>query len=294
MSEEMGAMRNKIFCAAAAALMLTATAAIADSRKFSGAPAYESEAARQAVMGMIEAHGGLEPWAEVDTLRFQFFTKVIGAPTPQPPFYSIETTSIATGDVILDWPWFGAETVWSGEEVWSRNWPIPPLPPGFFTQLTTSFITLPWLTQTDGVTISGPIKDRLPEDAHDPKLYDVVHMTFDHPNPSIPGEFYDIFIDPDTHLMKAVRFNITHPGMVRIAGQNIGPNFHVFSEYQNIGGLKIPVYYYTYGSGAAPSQDVNALHVVFGLQLDATFDEDRLARPEDAIVDVETTNWWTQ
>lgn len=288
-------MKNWMFAlAVAVAGVFVVSIARAEERYFSGAPQYENAAAQRIVERMIAAHGGLEPWEGIDTMSFRFVTKVVGAPSPQPPFYSIETSNLNTGQVIIDWPWFNAETVWNGEEAWSRNWPIPPLPTGFFTKLTSSFITLPWLTQTDGVKIGAPTKDRLPEKAQDDKDYDVVRMTFDNPNPSIPGEYYDVFIDPDTHLMRAVRFNITHPAMVRIAGQPVGPNVHVFSEYHDVNGLKIPAYYYTYGGGAAAGPTVDALHIVFGLQMNAPFDEGRLAAPEDARLDEETASWWAQ
>lgn len=267
--------------------------ASASQREFySGQPHYESDDTKRAVEEMIIAHGGMDRWANISTLQFGFFTKVIGAPNPQPPFYSVETTNLNTGAAIIEWPWFSAETIWDGEHVWSRNWPIKPLPPGFFTQLTTSFITLPWLTQTKSVNLYGPFEGRLPADAHDPKTYDVVRMTFEKPNPKIPGEYYEIYIDPETKLMRAIKFNITHPGMVRIAGQNIGPNYHVISEYQNIDGFVMPTYYFTYGSGNNAGQNTNALHVVFNLKSNVQIDDSLFAMPADAVLDEETTDWW--
>jgi hypothetical protein len=265
-------------------------AAFADPM-FSGTPDYENDDARELVERMLAAHGGLEPWQDVQALQFHFFTKTINAqgPNPQPPFYSIETTRLSDGAARLEWPFLGAVTGWDTETVWSADWPIPPLPPGFFTGLTTSFMTLPWLIQTDGMRVSAPYDAELPGEN---VVLPAVRVTFDGQGPEIPGEYYEVFIDPETHLLRAIGFNITHPQMVAIAGQSIGPNYHVFREYTRRGGLVIPSYYETIGSRLDSDQVVGAIHVAWNIRLDLQLNDAAVSPPPDAVMDEATMAWW--
>lgn len=277
--------------AALSAISVFATAQAWADQMFSGSPEYETPEAQELVEAMLAAHGGIEPWQNVDAIRFNFFTKTIGAPgpNPQPPFYSIETTRLSDGAARLEWPFFGAVSGWDTETIWSENWPIPPLPVGFFTGLTTSFMTLPWLTQTDGVHISAPYEATLPGEN---VTLPVVRVTFDFQGPEIPGDYYEVFIDPDTHLIRAIGFNITHPRMLELAGQSIGPNYHIFREYTRRDGLVIPSYYDTRGSRLDSDQIVGAIHVAWNINLNAQLSDEDVAPPEGAALDERTLEWW--
>ncbi len=274
---------------AAACVALAGGAMSAADPMFAGTPTYESDAARELVEQMIEAHGGLDAWDGVETLQFKFFTKVIFKDAGPPPFYSVETTRLSDGATVIDWPLLDARTVWNGETVWSENWNVGPLPAGFFTHLTTSFLTLPWLTQSDGATISDVVhKSWLSSDV----AYPTVRLTFDRRGPMIPGEYYDLFIDPDTKRLKAIGFDITHPGMVRIAGQSIGPNYHIFEEYSQVGEAVLGSYYETLGTPAGDGPITRAIHNAFQFRVNAPLDEADLTPGENARVDDESATWW--
>jgi hypothetical protein len=257
--------------------------------KFSGTPIYESDEARALVEDMIAAHGGMSAWDGVETLQFHFFTKVVNPNASPPPFYSIETTRLSDGAAHIEWPLINAQTVWDGKTLWSENWNVGPLPAGFFIQLTTSFITLPWLTQTDGVTISAIEEKSWPGSD---VTFPTVRMILNRRAPMIPGEFYDLFIDPETKRLKAIGFNITHPGMVRIAGQSIGPNYHVFKEYTRVGNAVLGSYYETIGSPAANGLTTRAIHNAFRFRQNIALTDDKLKPGPNAIVDEESMNWW--
>ena len=165
-----------------------------------------------------------------------------------------------------------------------------PLPAGFFVRLTSSFLTLPWQIQTDSALV-GPVRvDRLPGDDTD---YDVLHVTFAKRHPGIPGTFYEIFVDPDTHLMAGVRFDINHPGMVANPKQPLGPNYHVFGDYRSFNDLTIPTFYQSYGQGSSAGGDSNAYHFVWNMQVDQPFDTSRVELPSDALVDRVSIDWWS-
>jgi hypothetical protein len=252
---------------------------------FDGEPEYSDEASRSLAEQVLEAHGGMQPMGDADSLKFSFFTKVIGG---QVPFYSIEAVDLATGNAYMEWPFWNSTIAWKDGELWSHQWPMP-MPAGFFIRLTASFITLPWQIHADNANVGPASTGQLPEDD---TVYDVLRITFDDRSPSIPGTFYEIFIDPDSHLMKGVRFDINHPGMVANPSQPIGPNVHVFGEYRQFDGLVIPTFYKSYGRGSANGGTSNAYHFAWDVSLDQPFDAERLNAPEGATFDEVSMQWW--
>lgn len=253
---------------------------------FQGEPNYTDQQSRELAEKVLAAHGGMEPWADASSLQFKFFTKMINNPMP---FYSFEAVNIETGAAYIDWLLFDATVAWDKQKMWSSNWEIP-LPAGFFIRLTTSFITLPWQIQADSALVGPVSRGEIP--AGGGVVYDVLRVTFDHRSPSIPGTFYDLYVDPENGLMKAIRFDINHPGMVANPNQPLGPNFHVFYEYRKIGGLILPTYYESWGQGSANGGKSNAIHVAFDISLDKDFDAAKLTPPDNATVDQVSMDWW--
>ena len=248
-------------------------------------PDYATVETRTVIEAMVEAHGGMDAWRGVESFRFRMFSKVSGQANA---WLSTETVEPSTGRSVLDWPVLGASIVWDGEEVWSVNWPPAP-PPGFFPRLSYSFVSLPFLTQDDGVSLGPVERGHVPADTTE---YLTVRMTYPNQNASIPGDYYKLFIDPATHMIKAVEFNITHPGMVANPAQALGPIVHVFEEYTLVGSLTLPTYYVTFGFNPRNRNISNALHIVFDISVDGRFDEARMRRPANAVTDVQTLRFW--
>ena len=252
---------------------------------FDGNPDFHDDASRALSQEVLDAHGGMSSMAKAKSLKFSFFTKVVQAPSP---FYSVEALDLETSAAYIDWPFWDATVAWDRDRLWSKGWPMP-MPAGFFVRLTSSFLTLPWQIRADGTNIGPTSKGQLPEDD---TVYDVLRVTFDQRHPGIPGTFYEIYIDPETHLMRGLRFDINHPGMVANPSQPLGPNFHVFKNYRNVNGLMMPTYYVSYGQGSRNGGTSNAHHFVWDIQLDQPFDSERLVAPDDAITDNVSGSWW--
>ena len=260
-------------------LLLFATASIHAATWFDGEPDYADAASRALAAEVLEAHGGMQGMTNAKSIRFSFFTKVIGG---QRPFYSIETVDLETGNAYLEWPFWDSTVALSNDEIWARHWPMP-MPAGFFARLSASFMTLPWQMHADGANVGPVSTGKLPDDD---TAYDVLRVTFDQGSPSIPGTYYDIFVDRETHLVKGVGFDINHPGMVANPNQPSGPNYHVFGEYRRVDGLLIPVFYLTHGGGS------NAYHFAWDVSLDQPFDSGMLVAPPDATLDEVSMQWW--
>ena len=250
---------------------------------FDGSPEYADDASRQLAASLLEAHGGMQPMQDAKSLQFNFFTKANGGPNP---FFSFEAVDLATGNAYLEWPDWNASVALHDGELWSHQWPMP-MPAGFFIRLTTSFITMPWQMQANSANVGPVSQGQLP---NDDMIYDVLRITFDQRSPSIPGTFYDLYIDTETHVMKGIRFDINHPGMVANPSQPLGPNFHVFFEHRQFDGLILPTSYVTYGQGSGDA--AGAYHFAWNVRLDEPFNEAKLDAPDGAVRDQVSMDWW--
>lgn len=250
-------------------------------------PSYATPETKSVVEAMVARHGGLPAWRSASQVRYRFFTRNVGA---DEPWLSWESVEPRTGRARIDWPVLGAVTGFDGKDVWTRGWRVP-LSPGFFAHLTYSFVTLPFQTQQDGVTLEAVGRGKLP---NRPEELLTVRMTMTRPRGTVPGTYYRLFIDPSTHLLRAVEFDIAHPGMVANPDQPLGPNTHIFEEHRTVGGLVLPVSYLTVGRNPRDRVEHLAVHYVFDLSVDRPFDPATAQRPPDATVDSTTNRWWAR
>ena len=265
--------------------LLFTSAASNSAPWFDGTPDYSDDASRRLAAQLLEAHGGMPAMRKAKSVQFNFFTKAMAVPDP---FYSIESVDLSTGSAYLEWPFWNATFAWHDGELWSHRWPMP-MPAGFFVRLTTSFMTLPWQMQADSANVGPVTNGQLPGDE---TIYKVLRITFDERSPSIPGTFYEVYVDPESHLMKGIRFDINHPGMVANPNQPLGPNFHVFMQHRQFDGLTLPTSYMSYGSGSANGGSTNAYHFAWDIKLDEPFDTTKLVAPEGAVLDAVSMDWW--
>jgi len=249
-------------------------------------PIYDSDETRLLIEKLVTAHGGLDAWQKAGSFSFQFMTHVTGN---NQVFYSQEKVNLKADNAYIYWPLWDAKLSWNGNLILTENWPMKGMAPGFFTKLTASFISLPWLSQTTSAKLSKQLDKQLPDDE---TYYSVVRLEYGQQRPEIPGTYLDIYINKNTMMMRGIGFNINHPAMVANKNQAIGPNFHIIKEYQFVNGLQIPAYYVSYGTRPEGSLTSNAVHMVFDVRFGQSFDTTMLNLSGTAKIDQQTKDWW--
>jgi len=229
---------------------------------------------------MIEAHGGLDAWKAKPALSYKH--TMVAPYEPNDPWVSVEVVDQATRREYQDWPLDEATIAFDGTEVWSVGWKRAN-PPKFMVNMAYYFINLPWLTQDDGVNIGELGEGTLPGED---KTYVTVMMTFDPGVGETPEDYYKLFVDPDTGVLKGVEYIVTYGAMLDLMGlpaeqTYLGPLTKVFTSYEVVDGLKLPTSYRTFG----PDGNVYGEHTVENLSFNRSFDTERLKMPEDAVVD---------
>jgi hypothetical protein len=242
-----------------------------------------SMSAQKVVQQMIEAHGGLQKWNEATALSYTYIFYMPGAPEQVDPWWVVKsTTEIKTGRAIQDWPMDEATLVFDGKEAWTTNWKRGN-PPRFMAYFDYEKLTLPWVTQRMGVKLSAPGRAKLPKDE---KEYITVTMTFEPGSRITPKDEYTMFIDPETYLLKAMRYALTYGAMMDRMGvpagaKGIGPFVHIVDLYHDVDGMKFPAKFHT----TNVEGKLLGRHVALDFKLDDGFDEMRMRKPANAVVD---------
>jgi hypothetical protein len=240
----------------------------------------EKTAASEVIGKLIDAHGGMDKWRATRTVSFEH--KLVSPQEPDDPWVSREITDQRTRREYQEWPLDEAVICFDGENTWSMNWKRLN-PPKFMVNLAYYFLNLPWITQDPGVILEGPGTGTLPADDTE---YITIKMTFEAGTGESPDDYYVIYIDPETHLMKATEYIVTYGAMLdlfKVPAEVtfLGPLYHVYDDYTTVDGLVMPSKYRTYD----PAGNVYGHHTVSNYAFDKPFDDSKMKMPEGAKID---------
>jgi hypothetical protein len=225
----------------------------------------------QIVQDMIAAHGGMEAWADAPTMSFTDQWGDDGTPST----YVIEQgRRRAYMDMAT-----GPQLAWDGEKAWSVDWERG-TPVRFLALLNYYFINLPWLTQDPGVVLAEPGTGTLPDD---PTEYVTVMMTFEPNVGDTPDDYYQLYIHPDTHLLRACDYIVTYQALMGPGETSTPEHCLVYDEMTTAGGLTVPSHFTIYEGDA-----VYATCTVTDISFQRPFDTARMTMPEGAVVDTST------
>ena len=202
-------------------------------------PEYASQKSKEVIKKMIEAHGGLEVWQSKPSISYRH--SYVGPWDPSDPWTSDEIVEQGSRRVYQNWPLDTSQVIYDGMGYYGVNW-TRGNPPKFTAHLAMYFSNIPWLTQDEGVNL-GEVRKRKMLD--DPKEYFAVKMTFENSVGESSDDYYDLFIDPDTYLLRGFEYIMTYgalldqmelPSDVKF----MGPFIKKIEGYDTIENLKLP------------------------------------------------------
>ncbi|MEE9268936.1 MAG: hypothetical protein V3V49_01610 [Candidatus Krumholzibacteria bacterium] len=239
-----------------------------------------SKAAKKLILETADAHGGLAKWRSAPTISFTH--TMVSPAEPDDPWVSIETIDQKTRREYQDWPLDKSSISWDGHEAWSVDWKRGN-PPKFMVNQAYYVLNLPWIASGPDVHLDDPTTGTIPGSD---KEYTAIRVTFAPTTVKSPDDYFVLYIDPDTRLMKAIEYNVTYGAMLDAMGlpaemKSMGPLFHVFDAFRDVEGLKMPASYRTF----SPAGDMYGEHEVSDWSLRKTFDESRMTMPEGAVRD---------
>lgn len=242
---------------------------------------YVSPTARGIIYKMIEAHGGYDKWRSIPTLSYQHDMLIPGH--EDAPWRTLEVIDPRTRAVHQEWPLDDATLVCDGKDTWTVGWKKLN-PPGMMAHVSFFFMNLPFITQDPSVIITAVGTSKDLRGSGDDTEYITVRMQYDPDKGASEYEYYDLFINPETHLLHAVNYTVTYKPLIRVmTGSDekpfLGPLYKVYDSFADVGGLKIASEYTTY-RGDQPY----GRHVAKDFSTKTSFKDEWLQRPADAAL----------
>ena len=229
---------------------------------------------RQIVDAMIEGHGGFEAWSSAPTVSFECTFLPAGAPSA---LVSREVIEQGTRRAYIDYPGSEMRVAWDGERAWSKEW-SGPYPPRLMALMNYYFLNLPWLTLDPGVFLGDPETARLWDD---PTEYVTIKMTFGEGVGDTPDDYYVLYINPTTHLLKACRFIVTYAEILPDGVESTPDHILVYDEFETVDGLTVPTRCSIYELDQTPYASSEIVNWSFS----KPFDSSRMIMPEGGVVD---------
>lgn len=235
----------------------------------------------EVVSKMIEAHGGMNRWKETKTIYFDH-TLTFGEGADREWWIAREMTDLKTMRTYQDWPFSKSSLVFDGKKTWTTDWPNQN-PPAMMVNNHLTAYSLPWLSQDKNVKTGEVGTGRLPGDS---TTFYTLRLSYLPASGQAPEKYFVIFIHPETFLMKGWEYNVTYGAFLDLIGlppemKSMGPLTSVIYSYIKSDGLVFPSKYDTYG----PSGSLSGIHVLVDFERNKPFDESRMIKPENAVVD---------
>ena len=240
--------------------------------------------ARLIVTKMIEAHGGFKKWNSSATVSFDTHLKVDFGGGNWVEYWEKVTVEQGTRRVYADLPnadGTSGSIAFDGQDAWSAGnlQGISQAPARFTAWRNFYLFNVPWLTQDPGVILGKPGKATIPNDT---KEYITIPMSFESEAGDTPKDTYLLYIDPDTHRLKATEYGMTFKSMLPEGVESAPLSVFVWEETTEVSGLlaltRYNVYYKDGGALVTTGE-------VSNWSFDKPFDESRMKMPADGTPD---------
>lgn len=264
-------------------LLITLTTLLSFINCF-GQPNYASEDTKEVIEKMIDAHGGFEKWEKMETLSFTttMHSKSLGFIRF---WINDQTIDMQTRRSYQDWPLLGSKMTFDGKEAWSIDWRVGN-PPNHQHSVFYYYVNLPWLTQGDLVELGAV--EKVKHAAFKNEVYKV-KMTFTK-SPILgksANDSYTLYIDTQNYLLNGYEYTVGYGPLLDIMklpkDQTVfGPVLRVNNYTGDIDGLKFPMLMTTH---SLDMKDLYGDHAIYDFKINGTFDETRMVKPANAVVD---------
>lgn len=236
--------------------------------------AVPAQTGQEVVAKMVEAHGGITKWRSAPTASFEDHFRPVGAPSASVSRVTVEQDSRRA---YLDFPGANARIAWDGKQAWSENWQGP-YPPRFLALLNYYFLNLPWLTMDPGVNLELLGTAKLWEY---PVKYVTVKVTYDPGVGDTPDDYYILYVDPQSHLLKACEYVVTYASLLPSGVEATPPHILVYETFATVDGLVVPTRYSIFEK----DHKLYAVCEIRDWSFQKPFDASRMIVSPNAVVD---------
>ncbi|MEM6815092.1 MAG: DUF6503 family protein [Bacteroidota bacterium] len=195
--------------------------------------------AGQKLWEAIEAHGTLNTWFENGPISFHFDYQPLDDNLRRNTYQVVDKWSVRAVQEMAEnrEVKFG----WDGTNAWIYPDSVDlPINPRFWSITPYYFVGLPFVLADEGV-----ILEELGKKEYNGITYDLIKASYEKGIGDAPGDYYVIYINPETNLMEGLRYIVSYPGFFP-AGNHSPEKFMEILDTQVIDGIIMPTGYKTY------------------------------------------------
>ncbi|MEZ4458517.1 MAG: DUF6503 family protein [bacterium] len=199
-----------------------------------------STPAGQLMWSAIEAHGGLQKWLEGGTITFRFtYTPVDTSKPPNDTRQWVDLWNAHAKHTLVAKPEisFG----WDGQQAWvSPPGADPGTNPRFWSLTPYYFVGVPFVLADPGVILTQEADAEF-----EGKTYHVVRATFEAGVGDASGDYYVVYIDPETSRVRGLRYIVSYKGFFPNGGHT-PEKLMAYDGAQTIEGITLPTSFRTF------------------------------------------------
>lgn len=228
---------------------------------------------------MTEAHGGLDRWKAAASVQFN--TNLVAVTGMFPEYNEEVCIDPISRAAHLKFPGSTGRIAFDGNEAWSagERKGLAAAPPRFTAWRNFYLLNIPFVIHDDGVYLSELSEAKLPGNN---KAFQTVKMTFGEDTGDTPKDYYLLYIDPNSHTLAALEYNMTFASMLPQGMESLPTSLLTFEEYSTVGNFQMPVHYKVF------FKEGNQFIIegkVSNWNFSAPFDNSMMEKPANAQID---------
>lgn len=234
------------------------------------------------VLRSIEAHGGLDAWYSAPTSSYTWEYANVGADLQFESFLVADNRTRRIYHDLLTLGSYGdpdpvdARFAWTGSEAWMHPASIERINPRFWASTGYYFEQIPFVLADPGLNY-----EVLQDDSLEGQPYRMVRVSYDDGVGDAPEDTYTLYLDPDTHQVRAIRYTVTY-------GRDVPPDaepretLFFYEDYTTVDGLTVPRHFRGFGFENGTRGDFKNEAWADSISFSRPFNEARLTAPEGA------------
>lgn len=228
---------------------------------------------------MTKAHGGLDRWREAASIQFN--TNLVAVTGMFPEYNEEVCIDPVSRAAYLKFPGSTGRIAFDGNEAWSagERRGLAAAPPRFTAWRNFYLLNIPFVIHDEGVYLSELSEAKLPGKS---KAFKTIKMTFGEDTGDTPKDYYLLYIDPATHALAALEYNMTFASMLPQGMESLPTSLLTFEEYTTVDKFRMPVHYKVF------FKEGNQFIIegkVSSWNFSAPFDRSMMDKPADAQID---------
>ena len=235
-----------------------------------------SSEAGQRLWNAMQAHGGLVTWYSGGPLRFRFDYRPVSGKRPRDTQNLVDPWSARAVHTTPS----GARFGWDGSEAWTL------VPEGvdfamnarFWSLTPYYFVAIPFVLADPGVQLALEGQATFGGEP-----YDLLRATFTDGTGDAPDDFYVLYLHPETHHVRAIRYVVSYPGFYPEGGHG-AEKLMAYDGAQNVGGVQLPTGFRTFTFDGTKAGELVTEIGFENVAFDPAAPESAFAKPEGATV----------